>query len=146
MKMLLKWQMPLKERLKYTIALLFAIIFCILLVVLVILKFNKDISSIIICSIIILVCIFIIMVLNNRKTIIYNDKIVYYNFLGIKKTLKGDVRELYILIHNSKKNKIYLSANYKNDSSKLDARIIYNDLLKEELRRLNIKHDVMLKK
>jgi len=146
MKLLMKWQMPFKERIKYTIALLCAILFCILMIILVILKFNKDISSIIICSLIALFCLYIILILNNRKVLIYEDKIVYYNTFKFKKTLNGNVSDLFILIHNKKHNKIYLTASYKQRVEKLDARIMYNDILREELKSLNIKHDVMLNK
>lgn len=146
MKLLMKWQMPFKERIKYTIALLCAILFCIFMIILVIFKFNKDISSIIICSLIALFCLYILLILNNRKVLIYEDKIVYYNTFKFKKTLNGNVSDLFILIHNKKHNKIYLTASYKQRVEKLDARIMYNDILREELKSLNIKHDVMLNK
>lgn len=146
MKLLMKWQMPFKERIKYTLALICAVLFCILGIVLGVTKFNKDISAIIICSLIILFSLFFILILNNRKTLIYENKVVYVNVFGLKKTLKGNVSDLFILIHNKKHNKIYLTASFKGNDEKLNARIMYNDVLREELKELNIKHDVMLNK
>ena len=146
MKLLMKWQMTFKERIKYTIALICAILFCVFGIIIAIYKFKSDISAIIICSLIILFSLLFILILNNRKVLIYEDKVVYYNTFRFKKTLKGNVSDLFILIHNKKHNKIYLSASYKQNGEKLDARIMYNDILREELKNLNIKHDVMLNK
>lgn len=146
MKLIVKWAMPFKEKIKYVLALFLAILVCIIGIVLSVVVFDKNVSAIIICAVIIFLCLLFIMILCNRRTLIYDTKVVYYNMFGLKKEIYGNINDIFILIHNDKHNKIYLTVKYKNKEEKLNCRIIYNEILREELRRNKINHDVMLSK
>ncbi len=144
--LILNWTMNIKEKIKYILALVLASLISTVGIVLSILYFDKSISAILICSIIILLCLFFIMILVNRKVKIYNNKTIYYNMFGFKKELRGDIKDISILIRDDKHNKIYMIVSYKNSDFKLKCRIMYNESLASELIRLNLKNDIMLRK
>lgn len=138
--------MDTKEKIKYVLALFLAALISVIGIVLSIIYFDKSISAILICSVIIFFCLLFIMILVNRKVKIYDNKTVYYNMFGLKKEIIGDIKDISILIKDDKHNKIYMIVSYKNSDLKLKCRIMYNETLASELIRLNIKNDIMLRK